>query len=62
MYSGNIYSEEIEGTPKPDKIDDILLTEDLFDTEDIDDENLLSEGEGGQLHEHFRFVADKKQS
>ena len=62
MYSENLYSEETEGILKPDKTDDILQTEDLFDSEDIDDENLLSEEEDGQLHEHFRFIADKKQS
>jgi pseudouridine synthase, RluA family len=62
MYSENMYPEVTEGVRKNDETDDILLSEDLFDSEDIEDENLLSEGEDGQLHEHFRFVADKKQS
>ena len=48
-----MYSEEAES---------ILQSDDLFDTEDFDDEQLSPEGADGQLHEHFRFVADKKQS
>ena len=48
-----MHSEETEG---------ILQSDDLFDTEDYYDEQLSPEGEEGQLHEHFRFVADKKQS
>jgi pseudouridine synthase, RluA family len=50
----SIYSEETE---------DILLSDELFDTEDeYDDEQLSPEEEGERLYEHFRFVADKKQS
>lgn len=45
----NIYSEETQ----PD---------DLFDPEEDDDEQQASEKEDGQLYEHFRFVADRKQS
>ena len=50
----NTYSEETE---------EILNSDELFDTEEeYDDEQLSPEGEGEQLYEHFRFVADKNQS
>ena len=48
-----MYSEETENT---------LQSNDLFDTEEYDDEQLSPEEIEGQLYEHFRFVADKKQS
>ena len=48
------YSEETE---------ELLHSDELFDTEEeYDDEQLSPEEEGEQLYEHFRFVADKKQS
>ena len=43
------------------KTEDILTYDDLFDTEEYDDDQLSSEEEES-LYEHFRFVADKKQS
>ena len=46
----------------PEETEDMFSYDDLFDQEDeYDDEQPASENEG-QLHEHFRFVADKKQS
>ena len=62
MYSENMYPEEKESVLKHDETDDIILQDDLFDTDDFDDEQLLPEGEDRQLFEHYRFVADKKQS
>ena len=50
----NTYSEETEK---------LLHSDELFDTEEeYDDEQLSPEEDGEQLYEHFRFVADKKQS
>jgi len=50
----NTYSEKTE---------DILNSDELFDTEEeYDDEQLSPEEEEERLYEHFRFVADKKQS
>lgn len=39
-----------------------LPSDDLFDPEEDSDEQTVTAGEDGQLYEHFRFVADKKQS
>ena len=50
----NIYSENTEH---------ILQSDDFFDAEEeLEGEQLSPEGEEGMLYEHFRFVADKKQS
>ena len=42
--------------------EDILQSDDLLDPEEFDDEQQSANGEENQLYEHFRFVADKKQS
>lgn len=39
-----------------------LPSDDLFDPEEDSDPQSSAEGDDGQLYEHFRFVADKKQS
>ena len=45
----------------PEKTEDILHDNDLFDPEEDDDEKSLS-GNDSSLHEHFRFTADRNQS
>ena len=60
--SENIFSEETKDAIQPEDTVDILQSDDFFDIEDYDDEQLSSVGEEGQLYEHFRFTADKKQS
>ena len=44
------------------RTEDILQSDDLLDPEEFEDEQLSDDGEENQLYEHFRFVADKKQS
>ena len=61
-YSEYTYSKETEGVLQPEDTDDVLHSGDLFDMEESDDEQFSQEGEDRPLYEHFRFVADKKQS